>query len=335
MGKAKKKAKKASARPKSKKKPIKKSASKKHIKKHSKSLKHSKKKIVKTTFPERGKKTTDKKNSILEIRNRIIDSLKGRIRGNIKKQVITTHNLKKEYSKNEFNPLERVPSGIPGFDNLCEGGFARTSINLLGGDAGSGKSLFAMQFVVNGIEKYNENGVYISFEESKAVVFERMKRYGWDLERLEKEKRFVFLQYTPEQVEQVLESGGGIITDVVQSINARRVVFDSLTAFTFLFQNEFKQRTGLLSLFALIRKWGCTALLIAEEEPDIKSHKSNIMEFESDCDILIYNILIENRREHVVEIYKMRGTNHSRNIYPLKIDNTGISINSSIYISQM
>ena len=231
--------------------------------------------------------------------------------------------------------LERVQSGITGFDELCEGGFLKNSINLLGGDAGSGKSLFAMQFLVNGIINYGENGVYISFEEAKDVVFEGMKQYGWDLQKLENEKKFVFLQYTPEQVEQVLEAGGGIIADVVLSIGAKRVVFDSLTAFTFLFDTEFKQRSSLLALFSLIRKWGCTALLIAEEEPDIKSHKANIMEFESDCDILIYNILVENRREHVIEIYKMRGTNHSRNIYPLKIDKNGIFINNLVFIQQM
>jgi len=273
--------------------------------------------------------------SITGIRQQIIDSLKGKIKENIKKKVVSEHNLKQEYSRSEFNPLERVHSGIPGYDELCEGGFCKNSINLLGGDAGSGKSLFAMQFIVKGIEEFDENGVYISFEESKSVVFERMKQYGWNLQKLEEEKKFVYLQYTPEQVEQVLESGGGIIADVVQSIGAKRVVFDSLTAFTFLFDSEFKQRSALLALFSLIRKWGCTALLIAEEEPDLKSHKANIMEFESDCDILVYNILIENKREHVIEIYKMRGTNHSRNIYPFRIDSKGITINNAVYITQV
>jgi KaiC/GvpD/RAD55 family RecA-like ATPase len=277
----------------------------------------------------------DVSKSIVGIRQKIIDSLKGKIREKVKKKVIKTNNLKKKYSKSEFNPLERIRSGIPGFDELCDGGFAKNSINLLGGDAGSGKSLFAMQFIVNGITEYGENGVYISFEESKTVVFERMKQYGWDLQKLEDEKSFVYLQYTPEQVEQVLESGGGIIADVVLSIGAKRVVFDSLTAFTFLFDSEFKQRSALLSLFSLIRKWGCTALLIAEEEPDLKAHKANIMEFESDCDILVYNLLIENKREHVIEIYKMRGTNHSRNIYPFRIDTKGITINNAVYITQM
>ncbi|MFA6088384.1 MAG: ATPase domain-containing protein [Candidatus Woesearchaeota archaeon] len=270
-------------------------------------------------------------------KQKLIHSLKTKLREKVREKVVKEHNIKRkdEYHDKEFNPHKRVPSGIPGFDDLTEGGFVLNSINLLGGDAGSGKSLFAMQFIIKGIEQFNESGVYISFEESKIVVFERMKEYGWDLQKLENEKKFVYLQYTPEQVEQVLESGGGIIADVVQSIGAKRVVFDSLTAFAFLFDSEFKQRSSLLSLFALIRKWGCTAILIAEEEPDLKAHKANIMEFESDCDVLIYNILMENKREHVVEIYKMRGTNHSRNIYPLKIADDGISINKSVYIQQI
>lgn len=253
-----------------------------------------------------------------------------RLHNHLKKRVLSKHNIKhpKKYHDKEFNPLIRIPSGISGFDDLCQGGFPKNSVSLLGGDAGSGKSLFAMQFLVQGIKEYNEPGVYISFEESKEVVFDRMKQYGWDLEKLEQEKKFVFLQYTPEQVEQVLESGGGIVSDVVLSIEAKRVVFDSLTAFAFLFETEFKQRSALLSLFTLIRKWGCTALLIAEEEPNLRNHRANIMEFESDADILIYNEIIGNKREHAIEIYKMRGTNHSHNIYPISVSTDGIQIGS-------
>lgn len=315
------------AKKKTSKKVAKKKAVKKTVKKATK-----KKRVNKSGSTHLGKRSLSKKKSS---KSKIKPHINSLLKKKLTKKVKEKHGLKGTYEEGEFNPFDRVPSGIPGFDQLCEGGFAKNSINLLGGDAGSGKSLFAMQFIMSGINDCDEPGVYISFEESRDIVFERMKQYGWDLATLEDEKKFVFLQYTPEQVEQVLESGGGIVADVVESIGAKRVVFDSLTAFTFLFETEFKQRSSLLSLFSLIRKWGCTALLIAEEEPDIKAHKANIMEFESDADILIYNILMENKREHVIEIYKMRGTNHMHNIYPMTICDEGVKINSSVFIQQM
>ena len=74
--------------------------------------------------------------------------------------------------------IKRVPTGIAEFDDLIKGGFKKTSINLIAGKAGTGKTVFAMQFLYNGVTKFNENGLYITFEEKKKKTYKDMLEFG-------------------------------------------------------------------------------------------------------------------------------------------------------------
>ena len=85
--------------------------------------------------------------------------------------------------------IKRISTGISGLDPLIQGGFKRNSVNLVAGGAGTGKSIFAMQFIIEGLKK-NEPGIYITFEEKKEKVYEDMLEFGWDLEKYEKSEKF-------------------------------------------------------------------------------------------------------------------------------------------------
>ncbi|MBI2136884.1 hypothetical protein HYU06_07475 [Candidatus Woesearchaeota archaeon] len=221
---------------------------------------------------------------------------------------------------------DRVHTGIPGLDNVMGGGFRHNTVNLLGGGAGSGKSIFCMQYLIEGIRKHNENGVYISFEESVEKIKEDMASFDWDLNKLEKEKKLVILYYSPEQIQKVLDSGGGIVRDEIEAIKAKRIVIDSLTAFTLLHEYDLQKRKSVLHLFDAIYKWNVTAVLTGEHEPDIDHHRSNVMEFEVDCVLLLYNLRKGDVRERSLEVFKMRGSKHSQKIFPMKISDDGVSI---------
>ncbi len=221
---------------------------------------------------------------------------------------------------------DRVPTGIPGLDEVMEGGFEEGSYNLVAGGAGSGKSIFAMQFLVTGIEKYNEPGIYVTFEEKKENVYRHMLAFGWDLAKYEKLGKFEFIEYTPEQVKKMLEEGGGLIESLIKKINAKRIVLDSITAFSLLFKDELNRRQGILSLIDLMRKWSITALLTAEFEPNVERPSSSSIEFEVDSIILLYYPREGDTRKRALEILKMRGTEHSKKIFPLRITDKGITI---------
>lgn len=222
--------------------------------------------------------------------------------------------------------LERIKTGIPGFDGLVEGGFKKNSVNLVAGAAGTGKTIFAMQFLIEGI-KNNEPGIYITFEEKKEKMYEDMLGFGWDLAKFEKQGKFVFLEYTPEQVKKILTEGGGTIEAVIEKLKAKRLVIDSITSFVLLYQDELTRKEASLALFELIADWNCTAVLAAQDTTVSDVTISAALEFEVDSIILLYHVKKKGVRKRGLEILKMRGTKIPEKTFPLNISNKGISIN--------
>src|SRR3990167_2114202 len=110
--------------------------------------------------------------------------------------------------------LKKVQTYIPNFDKLIGGGFEKSSANIIVGGAGSGKTIFATQFLVGGMKK-GEKCLYVTFEEHKEQFYENMKGFGWDLESYEKKGLFTFLEYSPIKVKTMLEEGGGEIERVI------------------------------------------------------------------------------------------------------------------------
>lgn len=239
-----------------------------------------------------------------------------------------TKRRRKRITKTKKYVRERIPSGIRNFDKLVDGGYPKESVNMIVGGAGSGKTIFATQFLVDGAQK-GEPGVFVTFEENKERFYREMLALGWDLAVLEKKKLFAFIEYTPEQVKKMLDEGGGEIEVVIESIKAKRIVIDSITSFALLFEGELEKRETSLTLFELLRKWNVTSILTLEQEPSIGAkveHISTPLEFEADGIILLYFIRPDGKRVRELEVLKMRGTNHSKVVYTFKIGRHGIRI---------
>ena len=224
---------------------------------------------------------------------------------------------------------DRVSTGISNFDSLIEKGFEKNSTNLIIGASGSGKSIFATQFIIEGLKK-GEKCLYVTFEEKRGEFFNNMKRFGWDLESYEKKGLLVFLEYMPEKVKLMLEEGGGAIENVITKNKISRMVIDSITSFEIMFDNELEKREAALELFNMLSSWNCTALLTYEKDP-IKEAISGAKALEFECDSIInlYYLLNKGERETYLEIMKMRGTKHSRRIYKLKISDKGILVDKN------
>jgi len=222
--------------------------------------------------------------------------------------------------------LKRVVSGIPGLDALIGGGFDEQTINLVAGRSGSGKSIFALQFLLEGLRK-GEKVLYVTFEEKKEDFFDNMKGLGWDLEKAEKSGKFIFVEYSPEKVKMMLDEGGGAIESIVLKENVKRMVIDSITSFSMLFEDEQGKRQSVLALFDIIRKWNVTSLLTVQSDPsNPKDRELSYVEFEADSIIILYFPSNKGRRQRLLEVLKMRGTNHSKEMHAFKIDKRGIVV---------
>ncbi len=221
---------------------------------------------------------------------------------------------------------KRISTGIPGLDPLIEGGFKKNSVNLVAGGAGTGKSIFAMQFIVEGLKK-GEPGIYVTFEEKKEKFYEDMLSFGWDLKKYEEGGKFVFLEYTPEQVKKILTEGGGIVEAIIEKIKAKRIVIDSITSFALLYEDELTKKEAALALFELIDKWDCTGILTSQDESRNSNTITAAMEFEVDGIVLIYHVKKKGVRHRALEILKMRGTKIPEKTIAMEITNKGIRVN--------
>ncbi|MCB9358928.1 hypothetical protein H6503_03285 [Candidatus Woesearchaeota archaeon] len=242
------------------------------------------------------------------------------------------------YVKNEETTLRRtydpsrVATGIPGFEQMTNGGLLYNSVNLLTGGPGTGKTIFGLQYIINGIRMFNEPGVYISFDEQKSNVFENMKSVGMDLEKLEKEGLFHFVEYNPEQLMKILKEGGGLLDNLMTKSKAKRIVVDSVSTFLLMSSTDFGRREQLTGFFKLLKKWDVTAILTNENVPMSGTNisESLAIAFEVDSIIQLYfdNTKIGENAKRSIEIYKMRGSDHLKKAVPYEITSDGIRITS-------
>lgn len=237
---------------------------------------------------------------------------------------MTIKKIAKSASKKDRG--DRLPTGIKAFDEIVEGGFKTSTTNLIAGGAGSGKTIFAIEFLYNGAVKYGENALYITFEEKKSSIYSDMLRFGWDLEKLEKEGKFFFLEYTPEQVKKVLIEGGGFVESIIQKNKIKRIVIDSISSFSLLYQDELTRKEAALALIDLISRWNCTALLTSQDETQDGLFVTAALEFEVDSIILIYNVKQKGERIRAMEILKMRGTKHTNKTFKAEITTNGFEL---------
>ena len=215
--------------------------------------------------------------------------------------------------------VERVATGVQGFDELVEGGFPKDSLILLADSTGTGKSTFAMNFLVHGALN-GEPGLYVSLEEAAAENEVQMRLFGWPVEKLKKEKTLRITEPDLYDFDKLVTH----IDDNVAAIGAKRLVLDSTSIISMYFKDEFKVRRALLDLEKVLKNLSCTTIAIT----DIKEGNKGISlygveEFVVDGVVVLYFIKKENVFSRAIAVRKMRSTNHSLKIHPMQITRPG------------
>jgi circadian clock protein KaiC len=131
--------------------------------------------------------------------------------------------------------VEKIPTGIRGFDEVLEGGVPKGRTLLITGSTGTGKTVFTNEFLYRGIIDHNENGVYVTFEEHPSDIIKNVRNFGWDFDILIREKKFVFVDVSPDNIP-TKETGDydlsvliERIKHAIKKVNAKRVAIDALS----------------------------------------------------------------------------------------------------------
>jgi circadian clock protein KaiC len=228
--------------------------------------------------------------------------------------------------------IERIESGIPGFDQMTEGGFVKGSTNLIAGPTGTGKTIFCCQYLLHGLKK-GENGVYISLEQNTDDIMADVSRFGWheEFKKYIGKKKLILQHEFPAGIEKLADS----ITNSIESINAKRFVLDSLSIATMGWEDENdvgRLRKEIFDLITKLKRLDVTTLLITEvpEESGKSLSRFGFEEFLADSVVVLHYLEYASAgTPRSLLLRKMRRTDHKTDIMPMKIGKNGIQILSS------
>jgi circadian clock protein KaiC len=239
---------------------------------------------------------------------------------------------KKKARQPSSRTLPKALTGIRGLDEVTQGGLPSGRPTLVSGGAGSGKTLFALEFLVRGATQFGEPGVFISFEETIPDLAKNAASLGFDLNRLVAEKK-LFLDHVSMPRGEVAETGeydlDGLfirIADAVQRVGARRVVLDTIEALFGELPNPGILRAEIHRLFGWLKQKGLTAVITAERDLPDKLTRHGIEEYVSDCVIVLDHRIRDEISTRRLRVVKYRGSTHGTNEYPFLIDEEGISV---------
>jgi circadian clock protein KaiC len=225
--------------------------------------------------------------------------------------------------------MERVKTGIVGLDTMLGGGFVPKTANLVEGAPGTGKTTLGMQFIYHGIVNHNEPGLIITFEEFPRQYYYDAAGFGWDFVKLEQQGMLKIVMSSPEASRMGVEHVGGMISQYIQEMNAKRVVVDSMTHFARLTQDPIELRSIEYDFINALKREGLTSLL-TKESPVLlgESTEDGGLGFVVDSYVVLRYVEIESAIHKALFVLKMRGSNHATDIRQYDILEHGIEVQS-------
>lgn len=256
---------------------------------------------------------------------------------------------KKTKSKDKESKGKRVPTGVPGFDNLIQGGFPQGSSIVIAGGPGTGKTIFGLQFLYDGATRYNEKGLLVTFEQRPEDIYEQAKQFGWNLQQLEKQGKLKILAYpankindkTIDEIKHTIETDGikRLVLDSISTLIVNAPVYtrrDDLvlkdvvseyTIFSPPIIGDYIIKKFLYTFLDSLKGIGCTCLFIAEASQTGEFYsRDTLSEFAADGLVLITFEALGGEFSRSLIVRKMRQTKNDEDIHPLEIGKNGIVV---------
>lgn len=231
----------------------------------------------------------------------------------------------------EFS-LPKAPTGIRGFDEVTGGGLPRGRPTLVTGAAGTGKTLFALEFLIRGARDFGEPGVVMTFEESERDLTDNVASLGLGLDDLVAQGLVACdaMRLDPTQVVAAgsfdLEGLFIRLAAAVDSVGAKRVVIDTIEVLFGALGNEAIVRGEFARLLRWLKDRGLTAVITGERGREGQLTRSGIEEYVSDCVIVLDHRVQDEVATRRVRVAKYRGSHHGTNEYPFMITDRGFTV---------
>jgi circadian clock protein KaiC len=229
-------------------------------------------------------------------------------------------------------PLPKIATGIPGFDELSHGGLPRNRTSLLRGGPGSGKTVFALQSLVNAVRRRQEPGIFVAFEESTSQIIANAASFDWGLPALARNKLFFLdAKLSPDVVKSGEFDLSGMLAMLKakkEEIGAKWIVFDGIDVLLTLLQNPVAEMREIYRIRDWLADNEVNAAIITAKIDSESSGVANygFLQFMVDCVVRFERRLEHGVALHRLEITKYRGSDFVAGEYPVSFGPAGIEV---------
>lgn len=228
--------------------------------------------------------------------------------------------------------IAKTASGIEGFDEITGGGLPRGRVSLLLGGPGAGKTVFALETLVNGARHFQEPGIFVAFEESSRQIVANAATFGWDLPALERERLFFLdARLSPTTVQSGEFDLGGMLAALsgkVSEMKAQRVVFDGVDVLLSMLDDQTAERREMHRMYEWLQAEGLTGIITAKaaDTDPRSSERFAFLQFLCDCVVQFQHRLVDRVSLRTVRVQKYRGSAFAENEFPLVISPDGLRV---------
>jgi circadian clock protein KaiC len=219
-----------------------------------------------------------------------------------------------------------MPTGIAGLDHLLEGGLLRSNSLLIEGPPGSGKSTFGVRILHEGVIRYKEPGLLITFEEFPKQVYAEAMSHGVDLRLMEDAGKLRVIWTTPQRILEGFTGKNDLIDKIIRELGVRRLVIDSISHFKRVSTSDVELRELLLKILNNLKLRGINAILVKElERQDDKTIAFE--EYLVDASMRVYNAAVSSGENvRFLEVRKTRGQPHISGKHPFRLGASGLAV---------
>lgn len=226
--------------------------------------------------------------------------------------------------------VTKIPTGIRGFDEITFGGLPRGGTTLVMGGAGSGKTVFALQSLVNAARERKEAGLFVAFEETKRQIIANAATFGWDVAALAK-KRLYFLDahLSPE----VVKAGDFDLTGMLKllevkarELDAKRIVFDGIDVLLGLLDDPVAERREIYRIHHWLAATGLTGIITQKVSDGLAGQRLDFLQFMVDCVVILRHHVVEGASFRDLRVMKYRGSAFIEDELPIALTREGMQL---------
>lgn len=221
-------------------------------------------------------------------------------------------------------------TGIQGFDEITEGGLPRGRTTLVMGGPGCGKTVFALQSLVNSARLNKETGMFVAFEESTHQIVANASTFGWDLPALIKKKLFFLdARLSPEVVkagEFDLIGMLNLLQARAKQIHATRIVFDGIDVLLALLDDPVAERRELYRIRDWLVQTGLTGIITQKAGGNDADHRYEFLQFMVDCVVVLRHQVVDGSAFRNLRVVKFRGSGFTGDEFPISLTAEGMQL---------